>query len=159
MPATTTITVRMSPRLASTLDTLATRLSTAGGATAPGGRVTRTAAARLALQRGIGALEADLGAPNHLGTQLTPLRLPDPRSIEDATEAIELLADLELGRLDPEAIGALADLDVDVLRSLRRLDAEAIEALAALDSCSIDALGRLASGPLLDLLDRLEDLA
>jgi len=71
--------------------------------------------------------------------------------LEDATEALELLVELDIGRLELDAISALGALDLDVLRALRRLDVERLDAWPALDTRGIDALEQL-----LGLDDRLE---
>jgi hypothetical protein len=107
------------------------------------------AAARLALQRGLEVLGDEPNSPRPL------LGLPEPSLLEDATEALELLVELDVGRLDPDAISALGTLDLDVLRALRRLDVEVLDALSALDTSSIHALERLIG--LDDRLDRILD--
>ena len=142
------------------LDALATRLSNSNSPTAPGGRVTRTAAARLALKRGIEALQAD-SKPR--GVPELPT-FPDSEAWQDATEAIEQLAELDLGvldadaisalgLLDADAISALGDLDINVLVAIGNLNTDVLDALDALDTSGIDALERLIG--LDDRLDRI----
>ncbi|MBC8423376.1 hypothetical protein H8E07_04575 [bacterium] len=142
------------------LDALATRLSNSNSPTAPGGRVTRTAAARLALKRGIEALQAD-SKPR--GVPELPA-FPDSEAWQDATEAIEQLAELDLGvldadaisalgLLDADAISALGDLDINVLVAIGNLNTDVLDALDALDTSGIDALERLIG--LDDRLDRI----
>ncbi len=159
-PKTTTITVRVDLELVRQLDALAERLSVGdSAASAPGERVTRTAAARLALRRGIVALDV-AGIGQHPGQVAASVaHLPDAGEIDDAAEALGRLADVDLGSAHLKVIEALADLDVDMLRALRRLDVETLDALAAIDASHIEALDRLASGTLPDVLDRLADLS
>jgi len=156
---TTTITVRVGVDIVSRLEALATRLSSShGSACAPGERVTRTAAARLALRQGIAALEAaDLGQ-QPARTHHAAVHMPDAAELDAAMEALERLADLDFGSVHLEVLHALSDLDVDVLRALRRLDPHTVEALAMLDVSHVDALNELATGPLPDVSDRPEDL-
>ena len=133
------------------LDALATRLSNSNSPTAPGGRVTRTAAARLALKRGIEALQAD-SKPR--GVPELPT-FPDSEAWQDATEAIEQLAELDLGLLDADAISALGLLDADAISALGLLDADAISALGDLDINVLVAIGNLNTD-VLDALDALD---